>query len=171
MSRICTAAARRIYMLPFVVAFAALTASAATAQGPTPYGTPITLDKAAKVMKTATEEANKNEWPVAIAIYDSTGHLVMFHRLDNTQIGSVEIAMEKAKAAVIYRRSTKVWEDLIAEGGANLKLLKLPGVPFEGGLPIIVDGKLVGGIGVSGVTSAQDGQIAAAGVGALEGED
>ncbi len=153
---------------PLLPVLAITLALVVNAQEPIPYGPPIQLEMAGQIMQAATAEAKANGWPVAIAIYDSTGHLLMFHRLDNTQLGSVEIAMEKAKAAALYRRPTVFWEERLAEGGANIKLLKLPGIPFEGGLPIVADGKLIGAIGVSGVTSAQDGQIAAAGLRAVQ---
>ena len=140
-------------------------ARAANAQSPTPYGSPITLEQANKLIAAAVVEANKNEWPVAIAVVDPAGYLVAFQRLDNTQLGSVEVAIEKAKSAALFRRPTKVFEETLALGGANLKLLKLPGgLPIEGGLPIVHDGKIIGAIGVSGVQSSEDGQIAAAGL-------
>lgn len=140
----------------------------AVAQTPIQYGPPIDVAAARKVMDAAQQEAEKHNWPVAIAIVDGSGFLVMFQRLDNTQLGSVEVALQKAKTAALFRRPTKAFEDLVAEGGRSLKLLRLPGgLPMEGGLPIIVDGKLVGGIGVSGVTSTQDAQIAAAGLKAI----
>lgn len=94
--------------------------------------------------------------------------MVALQRLDGTQLGSIEAAHEKAYSAVLYRRPTKVFQDLVAQGGANLRLLRLAGAsPLEGGIPIMVDGKIVGAIGVSGVTSEQDAQIAKAGADAL----
>ncbi|TWT51954.1 hypothetical protein KOR42_32370 [Thalassoglobus neptunius] len=135
---------------------------------PPAYGEGISLTDAKTVMAAAEEYARSNNWPVAITIVDSAGFLVMFQRLENTQLGSVEISIQKAKTSALFRRSTKAFEDRVAEGGANLKLLKLPGgLPMEGGLPIIVDHKLIGAIGVSGVTSAQDGMIAQAGIDGL----
>jgi uncharacterized protein GlcG (DUF336 family) len=122
---------------------------------------------AAKVMAAAEAEAKKQNWPVAIAIVDSGGHLVMFHRLDNTQLGSVEVALGKATTAVNFRRPTKAFEERLAAGGADLKLLRLPGLPLEGGIPIVHQGKLIGGIGVSGVQSHQDAAVANAGLKAL----
>jgi len=140
----------------------------AIAQEPTPYGAAITLEQARKVMAAAEAEARKEKWPVAIAVVDSAGFLVLFQRLDNTQLGSVEIAQQKAKTAVMYRRPTKAFEDRLAQGGADLRLLKLPGLPLEGGIPIVHEGKIIGGIGVSGVQSTQDAQVAAAGLAALK---
>lgn len=133
------------------------------------YGLSITLEQAKKVVAGAEAEARKNNWPVVIAILDSGGNIVLLQRLDNTQFGSVEVARQKAWSAVAYRRPSKVWQDVVAGGGAGLRILKLEGAaPFEGGLPILVDGRIVGAIGVSGVTGEQDGQIAKAGVDALK---
>jgi uncharacterized protein GlcG (DUF336 family) len=120
-------------------------------------------------MAGAEAEAMKNNWGMAIAILDSTGHLVMLHKLDNTQYGSIEVAVDKARSAVYYRRPTKVFEDLVAQGGIGLRTLTLRAAsPLEGGVPIIVDGKLIGAIGVSGATAVQDGQVAKAGADALK---
>lgn len=138
--------------------------------GPPQYGTPIDLEAARKVMAGAQAKAKQENWPVAIAIVDTAGFLVLFERLDNTQLASVQIALEKAQTSALFRRPTKAFEDRLAEGGENLKLLRLPGgLPMEGGLPILVDGKVIGAIGVSGVTSTQDGEIAQAGLDALAG--
>ena len=140
----------------------------ASAQGPAAYGPAITLEQAKKITAGAEAEAKKNNWPVVIAIVDSGGNLVMLTRLDNAQWGSNEVAREKAHSAVAFRRPTKVFQDLIAQGGANLRLLNLSGASMlEGGIPIVVDGKIVGGVGVSGVTSQQDAQIGQAGIDAL----
>jgi glc operon protein GlcG len=150
-----------------LVLFATLTAGAQTPTAP--YGPPITLEQAKKVLAGAEAEARKNNWNVVIAIQDSGGHLVLLQRLDNTQFGSVQIAQQKAYSAVAFRRPTKVFQDGVAAGGEGLRLLKLEGAtPVEGGLPIIVDGKVIGAIGVSGVTSQQDNQIAKAGADALK---
>ncbi len=155
-------------LLPVLV-FAAL-ASAVRAQAPAPdYGAPIPLAEAKRALAAAQAEAVKNKWNVAIAIVDSGGHLVAYERLDSTQYGSVDVAQEKARTAAAFRRSTKIFQDSVADGGEGLRTLKLPGAtPIEGGLPLVIGGKIVGAIGVSGVTSAQDGQIAAAGVAALK---
>ena len=154
-----------------VIAAASVGAQQAAAPPPPPpaYGPPITLEVAKKVVAGAEAEAKKNNWNVVIAVLDSGGNLVLLQRLDGTQIGSVEVAREKAFSAVAFRRPTKVFEDLVGQGGANLRLLRLSGAsPLDGGIPIIVDGKLVGGVGVSGVTGAQDAQIARAGIDALK---
>ncbi len=130
----------------------------------TPYGAPINLAAAKKAMAAAEAEAAKNNWPVAIAVVDSAGQLVLFQRQENTQIGSIEVAIGKAKTANDFRRSTKVLENAIAGGGAGLRLLAIrTASPLEGGVPIIADGKVIGAVGVSGVLSSQDAQVAQAG--------
>jgi glc operon protein GlcG len=145
-----------------------LTAATASAQAPQ-YGPPITLDQAKKVMAGAEAEAKKNNWPVVITILDSGGNLVMTHRLDGAQFGSIDVARDKAYSAVAFRRPTKAFQDGLAQGGANMRLLNLKGASLlDGGLPLVVDGKLVGGIGVSGVTGEQDAQIGRAGAEALK---
>ena len=147
----------------------AVAAVVAHAQAPPPYGPPLGLDQAKKAMAAAEAEARKNNWPVAIAIVDSGGNLVMMQRLDNTQFGSTEVARQKAHTAAAFKRSTKVFSDLIAQGGGNLRLLKLEGAsPIEGGVPIVVNGQIVGAVGVSGVTSQQDAQTAQAGADSLK---
>jgi len=154
-----------------LLAFAGvLLASALSAQvADLPYGAPIPLAEAKRAIAAAQAEAVKNKWNVAVAVVDNGGHLVAFERFDTTQTGSVEISLEKARTAAAFRRPTKMFQDTVAAGGEGLRVLKAPGVlPIEGGIPLIVGGKIVGAIGVSGVTSAQDGQIAAAGVAALK---
>lgn len=134
-----------------------------------PYGAPISLADAKRVIAAAQAEATKNKWEVCVAVVDGGGHLVAFERMDTTQFGSVEVAQEKARTAAGFRRSSKVFQDVVAAGGEGVRMLKLPGaLPIEGGLPLIAGGKIVGAIGVSGVTSAQDGQIAAAGAAVLK---
>jgi glc operon protein GlcG len=131
---------------------------------PAPYGMPINLEQAKKVMAGAEAEAKKNNWPVAIVILDSGGQMVMMQRLDNTQWGSIDIAKEKARSAVALRRPTKALQDAIAQGGVNLRFLSTGFSVLEGGIPIVVDGKIIGSVGVSGVTSQQDAQTAQAGI-------
>jgi glc operon protein GlcG len=145
------------------------TAGSGMAQGPPAYGPAITLDQATKVIAGAEAEAKKNNWPVATVVLGSGGHIVALHRLDNTQFGSVEVARQKAWSAVAFRRPSKAFQDVVAGGGAGLRILGLEGASLiEGGLPLMADGRLVGAIGVSGVTGEQDSQIAAAGVAALK---
>ena len=137
--------------------------------GPPAYGPAITLEAAKKAASAAEAEAAKNGWPVAIAIVDSAARLVHFSKLDHTQHGSVDIAIGKATTAVSLKRPTKELQDAIAGGGGALRLLAVPGLmPLEGGALILQDGMIVGGIGVSGVTSAQDAQVAAAGAAAAK---
>ena len=157
--------ARPVSLVVPLLLFAAATASA---QAPPAYGPFITLDQAKMVMAGAEAEAKKNNWPVVIVILDSGGNLVMLQRLDNAQWGSVDIAKEKARSAVALRRPTKVFQDLIAQGGANLRLLTIGYSVLEGGIPIVRDGKIIGSVGVSGVTSQQDAQTAQAGIDALK---
>ena len=130
----------------------------------TPYGPPITLEAAKKVMAAAEAEAVKNNWSMAIVILDSTGHMVMLHKLDNTQYGSIGIAEDKANTALNFRRPSKVFEDLVAQGGIGMRTLGLRGAtPIDGGFPIIADGKVIGAIGVSGAAGTQGAQVAKAG--------
>ena len=157
-----------------ILAAVILTATASAQQAPspppiTPYGAPLGLEAAKKVMAAAEAEAVKNNWAMAIVILDSTGHMVMLHKLDNTQYGSLMAAEDKAHSAINYRRPSKVFEDLVAQGGIGLRSLALRGAsPLEGGIPINVDGKIVGAIGLSGGTSVQDGQVAKAGADAAK---
>lgn len=143
-------------------------ALAATAQAQVPsYGPAVNLETAKKLTAAAVVEAKKNGWPVAIAIVDNHGVLVYYEMLDDTQTASANIAIEKARTSAMFRRPTKALEDAIA--GGRVAVLGLPGAtPIEGGLPIIVGGKISGAIGVSGVTSQQDGQVARAGLDALK---
>ena len=135
---------------------------------PPPYGPPITLDAAKQIMIGAEAEAEKNKWPVVIAILDSGGNMVMLHRRDDTQLSAVSTAEGKARTALFFKRSTKLLDEVLSGGGAGLRYLALKDfVPLEGGIPIVIDGKIVGAIGVSGVLSAQDTQIARAGIDAL----
>ncbi len=123
----------------------------------------LTLDDARKIAAGAEAEAKSNNWPVVIAIVDEGGHLLYLQRMNEAQYGSIQVAIEKAQAAIAFRRPTKVWEENIGEG--RLRYLNLPGaLPIEGGLPIIIEGQFVGAIGVSGVRSFQDAQIAQAGI-------
>lgn len=149
------------------VAALVLTASAAQAQVPQ-YGANVNLEQARKAVAAAEAEARKNGWPVAIAVSDTAGQLVMYVRIDNTQTASVDVAQDKAVSAAMYRRPTKVFQDVVAAGGAGLRALNLRNASVvEGGLPLLVDGKVIGGIGVSGVNADQDGMVAKAGADAL----
>ncbi len=150
-----------------IAGFAALVtvalAGVASAQVPQ-YGPDVTIEQARKAIAAATAEARKNSWPVAIAVVDNHGALISFDKLDGTQTASVQVAIDKAVSAATYRRSTKVFQDGLAGGGAGLRILSLRGASaVEGGLPIVVGGKIIGGIGVSGVNADQDGVVAKAG--------
>jgi glc operon protein GlcG len=137
----------------------------ATPPPATPYGAPIDIATAKRLMAAAEAEATKNGWAMAIVILDSTGHPVMIEKLDNTQYGSITVAEDKAHSALDFKRPTKVFEDLVAQGGVGLRTLNLRGASaLEGGLPIIRDGRIIGAVGVSGGSSAQDGQVAKAAV-------
>lgn len=126
----------------------------------------LTLDGAKKVAAAAEAEAKKNNWNVVIAVVDDGGHLLYLQRIDGTQTGSIEVAIQKARTAQAFKRPTKVFEDAIA-GGRNALIALHGALPLEGGLPIVVGGQLVGAIGVSGVKSTEDGQIAKAGAESL----
>lgn len=135
--------------------------------GPAPYGAPISLDQAKKVMAAAEAEARKNNWPVVISIVDSGGHLVALQRLE-AQTASVDISIGKATTAAAFRRPSKALEDSLAPGGSALRILAVRGAtPMQGGVPIVVDGKIIGAIGVSGVLASQDEQVALAGAAVL----
>lgn len=126
----------------------------------------LTLDDAKRIAAAAEVEAQANSWGVVIAVVDDGGHLLYLQRSHDTQFGSVETAIMKANASVAFKRPTKTSEEAVLSG--RLIHLALPGViPAEGGVPLLRDGVVIGGIGVSGVRSAQDGQIALAGVAAL----
>ena len=161
----------RMLALAFAFAAFALSAGSVLAQpaGATPpYGPPITLDDAKRAMAAAELDAAKNSWQVAITILDSGGNLVMFHKFDNTQLQSIGASQGKARTALFFKRPSKALDDAIAAGGAGMRLLAVKDItPLEGGLPIMVDGKIVGAIGVSGALSSQDVQVAKAGVDAL----
>ena len=149
----------------------AMSAGAALAQQPAaspPYGPPITLDQAKRAMAAAELEAAKNTWQVAITILDSGGNLVMFHKIDNAQLSAVTVSEGKARTALEFKRPSKALDDAIAAGGAGMRLLALKDItPLEGGLPVVVDGRIIGAIGVSGALSSQDVQVAKAGADAL----
>jgi uncharacterized protein GlcG (DUF336 family) len=126
----------------------------------------LTLAEAQQIADAAEKRANQDKWNVVIAIVDAGGHLICLRRMDGTQIGSVEVANQKAKTSLYFKRPTKVFQDLVSDG--NNAVLALPNViASEGGLPIFHEEKIIGAIGVSGVTSAQDGIIAQSALEAL----
>ena len=133
------------------------------------YGPTITLERAKKAATAALAEARAQQWAMAVAVVDPAGYLVYFEKMDDTQFGSVTIAQSKARSAALFKRPTKVFQDALAAGGEGLRMLGLEGaVPVEGGVLLEIDGKIAGAIGVSGGTSAQDGQCALAAVAALK---
>jgi len=156
-------------MVAAAVALVLTFAPLAGAQGTMAYGTSINVETAKKVAAPALAEARKNQWAMAVAIVDTAGDLVYFEKMDDTQVGSVDVAIAKARSAARFKRPTKAFQDALAAGGEGLRILALNGaIPVDGGLPLAVGGKIVGAIGMSGGTSAQDGQAAAAGAGALK---
>ena len=125
----------------------------------------LSLEDAKRVVAAAEAEAQRNGWNVVIAVVDDGGHL-MFLQREKVQLGSIEVAIAKARVALMFRRPTKFWEDVVASG--RYGYLSMPGMlPVEGGVPLVFDDEIVGAIGVSGVKSAEDGQIAQAGANAL----
>lgn len=131
---------------------------------PNPYGPPIGVEHAKKAAAAALAEAVKNHWNMAVAVVDPNGTLIYYEKMDNTQIGSADVSIDKARSAALYKRPTKALQDALAQGGAGLRVMALRGaVPVEGGIPLIADGKIVGAIGVSGDSSDHDGICAAAG--------
>ena len=150
--------------LMFLTCALFLFATPVTAQMPNPYGAPISLEDAKKPAAAALAEARKNNWTMAVAVVDTSGNLVYYEKMDNTQIGSATVAIDKARSAVLYKRPTKAMQDALAAGGVNLRILTLKGAePVEGGIPLISNGKIIGAIGVSGDSSDHDGQCAKAG--------
>ena len=125
---------------------------------PNPYGTPVSLEDAKKATAPAIAEARKNNWMMAVAVVDPAGNLVYFEKMDGTQTGSVAVAISKARSAALFTRPTKAFQDVLAGGGDGLRMLGLEGaVPVEGGVPLLMDGKIVGAIG--GVVQAIDEDV------------
>jgi len=162
---------RRVLVLFAGLMMSIVIASNAFAQTAPPpaYGMPVVLENAKKAGAAAIAEARKNNFTMAIAVVDTAGNLVYFEKMDGTQTGSVNVAIEKARSAVLFKRPTKSFQDTVAAGGVGLRMLGLPGaVPVDGGIPLVEGGKIVGAIGVSGGTSDQDGQCAQAGANVLK---
>ncbi len=158
-----------------VLAFVWCVASALAQQPPmansnlTPYGPPVSLETAKKAAAAALAETRKNNWNMAAAVVDPGGNLVYYEKMDNTQLGSAKVAVNKARSAALFKRPTKAFQDALAGGGVGLRVLALEGaVPVEGGFPLIVDGKVIGAIGLSGDTSEHDAQCAKAGADAIQ---
>ena len=154
-----------ILIFMFVMLFSTTIAQDA----PPSYGSAITLEQAKKVATAAEAEARKNKWNVYIVVVDSSTNMVLMQRMDDAQLGSLNVATKKAITAAAFKRSTKVFEDGIAAGGIGMRTLGNDQImPIEGGLPIFLNGKIIGAIGVSGVKSDQDGIVAKAGAEALK---
>jgi len=135
----------------------------------TPIGPPVSVEIAKKAAAAALAEARKNNWLMAVAVVDAHGTLVYYEKMDNVQLASADVCIDKARSAALYKRPTKALQDAIAGGGAGLRVFALRGaVPVEGGVPLEVDGKLIGAIGLSGGQSNEDGQCAAAGANAIK---
>ena len=155
-----------------------LAGAAAVAQAPPqptaslytiPYGPPVTLDMAKKAAAAAQAEAHKNGWMMTVAVVDPNGELVYYERTDNSEFAAAKLSIEKARSSVLYKRPTKVFDDGLAAGGRGLRILGLTGASvIEGGLPLMVNGKIIGGIGVSGDASEHDAQCATAGANAIK---
>jgi uncharacterized protein GlcG (DUF336 family) len=140
----------------------------ATQPPPLPYGPAIGLEDARACAAAAREAATRNQWFMVVTVVDSGGHTVLVERMDNAMFGSVEPAYQKAYTATAFRRSTKIFEDMVAQGGAALRILRLPAaLPIEGGLPIVRGGAIIGAVGTSGGSAQQDGVVAQACVDAL----
>jgi glc operon protein GlcG len=157
-------------LLTLVITLISYCAVAQTPASPiVPYGEPITLESAKKILNAAHAFAMSKQWTVVIAIVDTGGNLVLLEKFDNTQIGSIDVAIGKAKTANNFKRPTKAYEDGIITGGAGLRVLNVPGItPVEGGEPILSNGKIIGGIGVSGMKSTEDSEVVKAGLAALK---
>ncbi len=128
----------------------------------------LTLEAAKAIAAAAQAEAKKNGWNMVICVVDDGGHLMYLERMDGTQLASVQVAQDKARTAVLFKRPSKALEEAVT--GGRTVVMKLSGAtPVEGGIPILAGTQLIGAIGVSGASSSQDGQVAAAGLAALEG--
>lgn len=153
------------FAVTIIVAAVVTTAHAQTMS----YGPSITLEQAKKAAAPAIAEARKNNWAMAIAIVDPAGDLVYFEKMDETQVASTVIAVDKARSAARLKRPTKALQDALTATPDGIRLLALNGaIPVEGGVPIVVGGKIIGAIGASGGTSAQDGVVAGAGAAVLK---
>jgi glc operon protein GlcG len=161
--------ARSILRFLAVLTILLSAASVKAQQMPNPYGPPISLENAKKAAAAAIAEARKNNWTMALAVVDPNGTLVYYEKIDNTQIGSAQFAISKARSAALFKRPTKWFQDQVSKGGDGLRYLGLEGAtPLEGGIPIVIEGKIVGAIALSGGTSSQDAQCAQIGADALK---
>jgi uncharacterized protein GlcG (DUF336 family) len=136
-----------------------------------PYGPSISVENAKKAAAAALAEAVKNHWTMAVAVVDPNGTLIYYEKMDNTQLGSATVAVEKARSAALFKRPTKAFQDALPAPGPppGIRILGLPGaVPIEGGIPLVADGKIVGAIGLSGDSSDNDGKCAQAGAATIK---
>jgi len=160
---------RKLVVTSVALCAAILFGADALAQAPAPYGEALNIETAKKAAAATADESKQNNWAMCIAVVAPSGDLVYFERMDNCQYASIVISQHKAKAAATFRRPTKVFEDRIASGGAGLTALTLDGIiASEGGIPIVVGGKIVGAMGCSGGTGQQDGQACQAGINAVK---
>jgi glc operon protein GlcG len=151
------------------IAIAAFSMTALAQTAPPSYGMNISVEVAKKLSAAAVAEAHKNGWAMAVAVTDTAGNLVYFERMDETQAGSINVAIGKSRSAALFKRPTKVFQDLVGKGAEFTYLLGLEGaVVVQGGIPIVADGKLIGAIGCSGGSGAQDVQTCTAGLAALK---
>src|ERR1700730_741288 len=159
-------------LLMAVIILCSITASAQAPPASVPlipYGPPIGVEIAKKAAMAAVAEARKNNWLMAAAVVDPSGVLVYYEKMDNTQIGSATVSIGKARSAALFKRPTKAFQDMVASGGAGVRILALENaVEIEGGVPIIVNGQVIGAIGVSGDPSDHAGICAMAGAAALK---
>lgn len=157
-----------LFALALLLPLATASAQQAAAPAPAPtYGTPINLEGARKIYAAAEAEAKKNNWTMVISVIDNGGNLVLLERMDGTQLGSVQVAQDKAHTALFFKRPSKAFQDLVGQGGDNIRYLSMTGVlPVEGGELLMSGNTIIGAIGVSGASSAQDGQVARAGAAA-----
>jgi len=158
-----------ISILACVPTYAQATGATFSGAANDPYGTPISLENAKKAASRALAEARKNNWIMTVAIVDSSGTLVYYEKMDTSPNASANVAIDKARSANLFKRPTKDFRDAVAAGGAGLRILGLKGaVPLAGGIPLVVKGKIVGAIGVSGGIRDQDVQCAEAGADTLK---
>jgi glc operon protein GlcG len=146
-----------------------LCGAGAIAQDPRPYGPPVGVEDAKKAAAAAVAEAKKNNWLMAVAVVDPSGTLVYYEKMDNTQTGSAQVAIDKARTSALFKRPSKVFEDLVAGGGTGVRFLGLPGaMPIGGGIPLITSNRFIGAIGVSGDSSDHDAICAQAGASVIK---
>jgi glc operon protein GlcG len=161
---------RKIMLTSLAICAVIVFAANARAQGgPPPYGETINIAMAKKAAAAAVAEAAKNKWQLCVSVVAPSGDLIYFERMDTCQFASITISQQKARSAAIYRRATKSFGERLAKGGGGLAILTLDrAIASEGGVPLVVGGKIIGAIGCSGAASSQDGQSCEAGAAALK---